>query len=230
LVDTSFGTGAIIDGTVFSVAIQADGKLIVVGDFQTATVTNRTRITRLNVDGSLDPTFNVGLGANATVYALGLQSSGQAIVAGDFTSVNGTNRNRFARLHVDGSLDLSFDPGRGANNTVFSMVVLADDNIVLAGDFTEVGGLSRRGVARIRGSTAGPAPLQFAAVSVSGSMLRLNTSPPGPNRSCVLEWSPDLTHWTAIATNGPGSSANGFVVPVNSSMPAGFFRFRAGNP
>jgi uncharacterized delta-60 repeat protein len=230
LVDTSFGTGALIDGTVFSVAVQADGKLLAVGDFQMAGTTNRTRLARLNVDGTLDSTFNAGLGANATVYALGLQSSGQAIVAGDFTTINGTNRNRFARLNVDGSLDLSFDPGRGANNTVFSLVVLSDDNIVLAGDFTEVGGLSRPGVARIRGSTAGPSPLQFAAVSVNGSMLRLNVTQPVPSSRCVLEWSPDLTHWTPIATNTPASGANEFLVPVNRSTPAGFFRFRTGTP
>jgi uncharacterized delta-60 repeat protein len=230
LVDTSFGTGAIIDGTVFSVAVQADGKLLAVGDFQMVGTTNRTRLARLNVDGTLDSTFNAGLGANATVYALGLQSSGQAIVAGDFTTINGTNRNRFARLNVDGSLDLSFDPGRGANNTVFSLVVLSDDNIVIAGDFTEVGGLSRSGVARIRGSAAGPSPLQFAAVSVNGSMLRLNVTQPVPNSNCVLEWSPDLTHWTPIATNTPASGANEFLVPVNRSTPAGFFRFRAGTP
>jgi uncharacterized delta-60 repeat protein len=229
LVDTSFGTGAIVDGTVFSLAIQADGKLVAVGDFRPVGYANRTRLARLNPDGTLDGSFNVGAGANATVYALGLQANGQAIVAGDFTSINGTNRNRFARLHLDGSLDSTFDPGRGANNTVFSLVVLADDNVMIAGDFTEVGGLSRQGVARIRGSAIGPSPLQFADVYVEGSELVL-IAQTGPAQTCVLEWSAELIQWTVIDSRTPVNGSVEFRVPINPGQPAGFYRFRNGNP
>ncbi|MBK8707320.1 MAG: delta-60 repeat domain-containing protein [Flavobacteriales bacterium] len=37
-------------------------------------------------------------------------------MSGWFTTVNGTPRNKIARLNVDGTLDSSFDPGTGAGH------------------------------------------------------------------------------------------------------------------
>jgi uncharacterized delta-60 repeat protein len=226
LVDSLFQSGAIPDGTIFSAAVQPDGALVVVGDFPTSAATNRVRVARLNADGSLDPTYNVGFGANATVYAVGLQSNGLAIVAGDFTSINGTGRSRFARLNLNGSLDTSFDPGRGANNTVFALAVLGDDDILLAGDFTQVGGLSRPGVARIQGMDPGPVLPGFGGVSIQNGMVRLNLS--ASSGTCVLEASADLIHWTAIATNAAAQGQ--FSVPVAPGNGSRFFRAREFRP
>jgi hypothetical protein len=47
---------------------------------------------------------------------MALQPNGQLVVAGEFTSVNSTNRNNIARLNSDGSLDPTFDPGIGPND------------------------------------------------------------------------------------------------------------------
>ena len=226
--NTSFATGAILDGSIFGVVEQADGKLIVVGDFLTTASTNRLRIARLNRDGTLDGGYNVGRGANATVYCVALQSSGQAIIGGDFTSVNGTNRVRFARLNIDGALDTTFDPGRGANNTVFSMTVLADDDILIAGDFTSVGGLPRQGVARIQGSIPGPAPFGFAGVSRDGGILRLKAQAP-TGRVCVLQRSVDLKNWTAVSTNAAVAGQVQFSVPVDPAVSARYFRIKGGS-
>jgi uncharacterized delta-60 repeat protein len=227
LVDTSFTNGAIATGAVSSVAVQADGRIIAVGDFLTAGSSNRTRIARFNRDGSLDPSFNVGLGADALVYAVGLQSSGQAVVAGDFTTIDGIGRNRFARLNVDGSLDLSFDPGRGADGTVFSLVVLPDDDIMIAGGFNQVGGLVRPGVARIQGTDAGAAAVGFGGVSVQGGLLRLRTRV-ALNQKSVLEVSDDLRQWRSVATNNAGNLM--FTVPVDPEVPGRFFRVKGINP
>jgi uncharacterized delta-60 repeat protein len=226
LVDSQFQSGAIPDGTIFWVAVQSDGALVVAGDFPTSAATNRVRIARLNSDGSLDQSYNVGFGANLTVYAVGLQSDGKAVVAGDFTSVNGAARSRFARLNTDGSLDTSFDPGRGANNTVFALSVLGDDDILIAGDFTQVGGLSRPGVARIQGSDPGPVLPSFGGVSVENGIVRLNLS--AGSSGCVLEASADLIHWTAIATNT--ATQGQFSVPVAPGVGSRFFRARELHP
>src|SRR5262249_45483003 len=51
--DIAFLTGAITNGAVFSIAVQADGKIVVGGDFSTSAGTNRVRIARLNADGTL---------------------------------------------------------------------------------------------------------------------------------------------------------------------------------
>jgi len=220
--DIAFATGAITNGTVFCVAVQTDGKIIVGGDFFTSASTNRMRIVRLNADGTLDPSFDPGRGANDTVYAVGVDSVGKVILAGDFTSINRVNRNRYARLNPDGSLDQSFDPGAGANNTVFALVMLSDDNFIIGGDFTVVTGVPRKGVARIRGGA--PAPAIFGA-SVSGGVARFSLfSEPGA--TCILEASQDLITWTPISTN---VAANGMCLlldPNASHYQARFFRVR----
>ena len=219
--DTSFGTGAIAEGTAFSVAAQPDGKLVVVGDFRVTGSSNRTRIARLNVDGSLDATFDVGLGADATVYAAGLQSSGKIIIAGDFTSVDGVSRNRYARLNTDGSLDAIFDPGRGANNTIFSLVVLPDDNVIIAGDFTSITGVPRQGVARLR--AADPAPLALGGFAQGGGQFAI-TVPTQAGKTYVLEASRNLITWTSIATNTAMGGTWMFTDANMATTEARFFR------
>ena len=64
----------------------------------------------MNADGSLDMHFHPGAGANNAVYALALQGDGKVLVGGTFTSIDGTNQNRIARLNLDGSLDATFAP------------------------------------------------------------------------------------------------------------------------
>jgi uncharacterized delta-60 repeat protein len=221
LLDSGFGTGAIAEGTVFSAVPQPDGKLVVVGDFQTTGSTNRTRIARLNTDGSLDSTFNVGLGANATVYAVGIQSSGKLVVAGDFTSLDGSTRNRYGRLNTDGSLDSAFDPGRGANNTIFSLVVLPSDDVLIAGDFTLVTGVPRQGVARIR--AADPAPLALGGFAQAGGQFAVTVATQA-GKTYVLEASRNLITWTPVATNTATGGTWMFTDPNMAVTEARFFR------
>ena len=63
--------------------------------------------------GSLDATFNPGSGPNGTVTCMALETNGQIVIGGNFTSFNGASQNHVARLNADGSLDSSFYPGVG---------------------------------------------------------------------------------------------------------------------
>ncbi|HTD67837.1 MAG TPA: delta-60 repeat domain-containing protein, partial [Candidatus Limnocylindria bacterium] len=147
--DILFDPGAGANLTVRAVAAQVDGKVLIAGDFVTVNGTNRNSIARLNVNGSVDATFNPGTGANNPIESISLQPDGKLLVAGQFTSINGTNRNRIARLHADGSLDLSFSPGTGADGIVFSVAVQADGKVLLGGDFFSFAGASRTHIARL---------------------------------------------------------------------------------
>jgi len=143
--DTSFTPGA--NGSVLAVAVQADGKILVGGQFTTlggggTGTTPRNYLGRLNADGSLDTSFNPG--ANAWVFAVAVQADGKILVGGDFTTLGGggtgtTPRNRIGRLNANGSLDTSFNPGPGANNVVRAVAVQADGKILVGGDFTTLG-------------------------------------------------------------------------------------------
>ncbi|HEX2853549.1 MAG TPA: immunoglobulin domain-containing protein [Opitutaceae bacterium] len=75
------------------------GKIYVVGDFPALTGSSRTRIARLNADGTVDTTYNTQSGANGRVTALAFDPvSGHLLIAGEFTSVAGVPRLRVARL------------------------------------------------------------------------------------------------------------------------------------
>ncbi len=97
-----------------------------------------------SVDTSFDPidlSGGTANGLNGSCRTIAVQPDGKILVAGDFGIVNGVERARIARLNTDGSLDLSFDPGYGANAGVKCMAVQPDGKILVGGLFTYFNGL-----------------------------------------------------------------------------------------
>lgn len=137
------------DSTVYGLVVQPDDRTVIVGDFQSYNSTVRNRIARLNVDGSLDNSFNPGSGANNSITALARTQSGQFVVGGGFTSYNGTPRTGVARLNSNGSLDNSFTPGVGPDGWVWAVAVQPDGKVIIAGEFTSVAGAPRAHIARL---------------------------------------------------------------------------------
>lgn len=86
--------------------------------------------------GSIDLTFNPGTGANGDIFTSAIQSDGKILIAGDFTSYNGTARNYLARLNTDGSLDAAFNSGNGPNQTIYKISLESNGKIIIAGTFT----------------------------------------------------------------------------------------------
>lgn len=167
--DVSF-PNPLVNSSVYDVRVAADGKILIGGLFTTVNGVARTRIARLNDDGTLDAAFGVGLaGANANVQAIYVQADGKILIGGNFTSVNSTARNRIARLEeADGSLDATFlAVGTGANNVVQQMVVQADGSVVLVGLFTSVNGTARSRVARV--NSVGVLDAGFNAGTIGGA-------------------------------------------------------------
>ncbi|RYY95552.1 MAG: hypothetical protein EOO11_15580, partial [Chitinophagaceae bacterium] len=148
-VDASFDPGTGADGLVTSIALQSDGKVVVGGTFTTINGTARNYIARLNANGSLDTSFNPGTGASSIVYSVAVQSDGKVFVAGAFTTINGATRNYIARLHADGSVDASFDPGTGANSAVYSLALQLDGKVLVGGTFTTINGAAANYMARL---------------------------------------------------------------------------------
>lgn len=135
--DLSFDPGTNgFSASVRAIAVQPDGKLVVGGDFISYNSVPAVRIARLNVNGSLDGSFDPGTGASASVYAVSLQPDGRILIGGGFTSVNDAARQRIARLNLNGSLDSSFDPGDGLGSTVHALALQSDGRILVGGQFT----------------------------------------------------------------------------------------------
>ena len=142
--DSLFNAGAGADNAVYALAetfVGGKSTIMVGGAFANIGGTPINGIARLNSDGTLDSNFNPGTGANAAVYALAVQTDGKVLIGGNFTAVNGnTSFNHIARLNTDGTLDSTFNPGTGANDSVRSIVVQFDGKILLGGLFTSVNG------------------------------------------------------------------------------------------
>ena len=220
------GTGA--NAKVFGVAVQADGKILLAGDFTTVNGQTRNRIARLNADGTLESTvtFNPGTSANARVWSVAVQADGKILLAGDFTTVNGQARNRIARLNANGTVEstATFNPGTGANNTLSSVAVQADGKILIGGSFTTVNGLTRNRIARLNAdgtveSTATFNPgagvdnsVNRVLVQADGKILvgGLFTTVNGQTRSNLARLNADGT-LESTATFNPGTGPNGTV-------------------
>ena len=167
-VDTSFnGTGRVttsfnVTDYARGVAVQPDGKIVIVGYALNTGVPPVFALARYNVSGTLDTTFNStgkvttaigGTGDYASCVAL--QSDGKIVVAGYASNPLVTD---FAvvRYNANGSLDTSFNGigkvttdvgGLGESDSAVCMVVQPDGKIVVAGNAT-INGLSRFAVVR----------------------------------------------------------------------------------
>ena len=147
--DANFSSGAGVNDTIRSVVVQPDGKIIIGGFFTRYNNLTRNRIARLNPNGSLDTGFDTSIGANTFIWTTGLQVDGKILVGGGFTSINGTTRNRIARLSSDGTLDATFDPGTGADSPVYKILIQPNGKIFLGGGFTNFAGVSRKKLVEI---------------------------------------------------------------------------------
>ena len=119
--------------SVVAMTSQPDGKILIGGGFNSVLGVSRHNLVRLNVDGSLDTTFNPNPGGD--VRAITVQPDGKILIGGLFSDVGfGTGRNQIARLNADGLPDPVFNPS--ANGNVYSVALQPDGKVLLAGDFT----------------------------------------------------------------------------------------------
>lgn len=142
IVTTDFGNG---DDVGRSVAIQADGKIVVGGWASNGTNLDYA-VARYNTNGSLDNTFDLdGLVTDSIGfledqgYSIAIQPDGKLVLVG--STNNGVDMDfGIMRFNTDGSLDVGFDAdGRvttnftGANDFGYSVAIQTDGKILAAG-------------------------------------------------------------------------------------------------
>jgi len=147
--DLTFNPNTDSSGLIEATAIQSDGKILIGGRFSFNFNMNSYRIHRLNLDGSIDFTFNPQPGFGSSIYSISIQKDEKIIIGGNFANYNGTGINCIARLNKDGSPDLSFVKGVGADYHVYSISIQTDGKIIIGGDFFRYNGTYGRYIARI---------------------------------------------------------------------------------
>ena len=165
---------------IYALAVQGDGKVIIVGSFTGVAGQTRNRIARL--DGTTGAVDSFNPNANNNLFAVTLQNDGRILVGGGFfgaNSIGGATRNRIARLDPATGLADSFDPN--ANNTVLTIALQDDGKILLGGGFTTLapdGGptVTRNHIARLT-TVAGPSPTPTATPTPTPCMGRCTPTP-----------------------------------------------------
>lgn len=150
--DATFGDVGDTEGPVNAIALQADGKVVIGGDFDMTNGNRQNFLARLNSDGGSDASY-MNAQTDLTVSALALQPDGKLVAGGSFTSIgpfmgNTQSRQGIVRLHPNGLLDISF-PDLGANFNVNAIAIGRDNRLFVGGAFTSIGSQGRNHLAQL---------------------------------------------------------------------------------
>jgi uncharacterized delta-60 repeat protein len=154
IVDTFTGPAA----AVRSVALQSDGKIVVVGLWNTFNGRTPNAIARMNADASVDTVFRDNAGTGITGGAaqpnvVAMQSDGKIIVGGSFTTYDGVlGVGSIVRINSDGTRDTAFSTNVGTafgSVQVHAIAVQPDGKIILGGAFTTFNGATANRILRL---------------------------------------------------------------------------------
>jgi uncharacterized delta-60 repeat protein len=130
------------NGPIYDVAEQANGKIIVVGNFTQIGGETHNRIARINADGTIDSAFTTsitqsgGWVSSYGVHSVAIQTDQKIVVCGRFNAVNGTTRYAIARINTDGTTDTGFDAGTTDSSAlaIGRVVIDSSGNLLFGGD------------------------------------------------------------------------------------------------
>jgi len=175
--EASFSGSSILNqGT--GLALQPDGKIIVVGTFQITEPAPRAAVARLNGDGTLDTTFEApGLVASGPLD-VALEPDGHLTVVGAFGNKEGAASEGLVRLAPNGQPDPAFAPnGAGSDARVNTLVRQTDGKLLvgfmpyagLTETATRLNAVKRGGIGRL--AADGTTDTSFASPFTAASAI-----------------------------------------------------------
>ncbi len=159
-----------------SIKVLNTGKIIIGGYFQRYNGVLRRNICRLNIDGSMDQTYNSNL--YGIVESIDVQSDGKVIAAGTFSDSPFGANNNIARLLDNGISDPSFQviPGfnTGSTNRLYKVMVDQQDRVWCAGSFDRFGTRQVNSVARLQPDGTLDTTIIYLNLPVAGGPIITN--------------------------------------------------------
>jgi uncharacterized delta-60 repeat protein len=237
-VDNTFDTGTGFNSVPRHMIVLPDGKILVMGGFNTYKGTPVSRILRLNSDGSVDGTFTISI-TGTSVLSAAIQPDGKIIVGGVFSMVNGESRSGLARIDANGALDATFNPvlSLQPGNGVTTVVVDPSGKVAFGGTFDSVNGIARANLARV--DSIGATDTSFDAGGLP-STTRLYLQPDGKyillNRNAGIfrrnyDGSPDSSFTPPVFTHPSFTEvATVLLRPDGSMIVGGSFGSVGGTP
>jgi uncharacterized delta-60 repeat protein len=232
---------------VYASVVLPNSQIIVGGYFESfGGSTNHNRIAKLNADGTIDESFISSISSTNTsssfrVYCLALQDNGKLLVGGNFTHYNGYIRNKIVRINLDGTIDLSFDPGSGfaySLSDVKDIKIQPDGKILVAGSFNSFNGYNYSGLVRLNedGSLDNSFVPQTGGYTFSFNSIDIQTDGKiiaggdfayiGTTNVRVVRFNTDGSIDTSFNPNSTGSATNIekiLIQPDGKVLIAGFF-------
>ncbi len=152
--DTSFHTGTGFDSYPQSMKLLPNGKMLIGGFFTSYNGNSYSHIIRLNSDGSIDNTFNIGTGLDIAggqtmVNSIETLSTGEIIVGGQFNKYNGNSGYGVFCINPDGSFNANYKTGTGSFGPVYCIQVDPDNKVLIGGMFTKFNAVAKSNIVRL---------------------------------------------------------------------------------
>jgi hypothetical protein len=189
----------------------ANGQALILGG-QFQTVRDSTSLALAKVDtvhGTLDAAFSSHVQRPGRVTAIARQPDGKVIVGGDFWLAGNLPRRGLARINASGDLDAEWNPQVKApvnfsSYEIVQGVSVVFSNIYVWGNYTNVGGASRNGLAKL---------------STTGSDKADAAWNPNANAGAVIY---------SIAGNGPDIFVGGYFTSIGGASRIGLAKLQSG--
>lgn len=196
-----------INDIVRAVLPQADGGIIIGGQFLSVNAVARSRLARIAPDGTLDEAW-CPQGADGIVHALAYDSSGRILVGGEFSTLAGGTRSRLGRLLADGTLDTTFADPELRRSSAATVNAVAEQpgsggKLVVMGVFTDVGpsgaayGTDYENVVRL--AADGSVDTTFPATTLNGNGFAVDFQRTGANAGRIILGG----YFTSVTQGGP---------------------------
>lgn len=147
--DTSFNVGTAEANSITDLKLQADGKILVGGRFNSYNGSEANRLLRLLSNGAIDSSFFVMPDAVNNVLSLEIYPDGRILVGTDKNTQPLSNNQVAVRLFSDGTVDQSFQLESSGYFEVYSMAITSDEKVVVSGNLDELNGTHFGKVARV---------------------------------------------------------------------------------
>ncbi|MGV3533749.1 MAG: fibronectin type III domain-containing protein [Chthoniobacteraceae bacterium] len=234
------------DGPIYNIVVTPFGfstrpSVLIGGDFRTIFGHARSNIVAAespayNPVGGLDETFRIY--ADRPVRTTDI-FGGRLSLGGDFTVIDGSTRNHYARLKpmTNGfpsrqsyELDLAFEAGEGANGSVHGFSTTPDGITYVFGAYTAIQGSPRPGVARLLsplGLSLPAAPTKFSATALSEKDAYLEWVPPPSHTRLELERKQaGSSTWKTVSLPSSGTTSIRYDYMDSSLWPGTQYTFR----
>jgi uncharacterized delta-60 repeat protein len=204
--DTSWTPGSGASDSVFTMAVDDDGTVVIGGSFTTVDGATNQGIARLGATGAPKEGFSTGGGFNSVVRDVAFDGDGNILAAGGFVNFDLTESIRVSRLFPTGTLDPSFSVGSGPDGLVLGVAPAAAGGVFIAGAFEGVDG---------------DTSTRVALLTADGRLAGTAAARPGPNSDVTLIRDNGFVDVSWVGTTDPGvQPVAGYIVKMRSASAA----------